>query len=84
LLNSNISKIVQAFVVLFLPLYLYLNILSLKVSSDFCKHLFFNLLSYTDENMNIQKSNIDDIVTELSDILMTSAKATFGLKNTRN
>jgi hypothetical protein len=48
------------------------------------EHLFFNLLSYTDENMNIQKSNIDDIVTELSDILMTSAKATFGLKNTRN
>jgi hypothetical protein len=48
------------------------------------EHLLFNLLSYIDENMNIQKSNIDDIVTELSDILMTSAKATFGLKNTKN
>jgi hypothetical protein len=34
------------------------------------EHLLFNLLSYIDENMNIQKSNIDDIVTELSDILM--------------
>ena len=48
------------------------------------EHLLFNLLSYTDETTNIQKSNIDDTVTELSDILLTSAKATFGLKNTRN
>ena len=38
------------------------------------EHLLFNLLSYTDETMNIQKSNIDDIVTELSDILLTSTK----------
>jgi hypothetical protein len=36
--------------------------------------LLFNLLSYTDETTNIQKSNIDDIVTELSDILLTSTK----------
>ena len=48
------------------------------------EHLLFNLLSYTDETTNMQKSNIDDIVTELSDILLTSAKSTFGFKNTRN
>ena len=28
----------------------------------------------------MQKSNIDDIVTEVSDILLTSAKSTFVLK----
>jgi len=28
------------------------------------EHLLFNLLSYTDETTNIQKSNIDEIVTE--------------------
>jgi hypothetical protein len=32
----------------------------------------------------MQKSNIDDIVTEVSDILLTSAKSTFGFKNIRN
>ena len=48
------------------------------------EHLLFKLLSYTDETTNMQKSNIDDIVTEVSDILLTSAKSTFGFKNIRN
>ena len=48
------------------------------------EHLLFKLLSYTDDTTNMQKSNIDDIVTEVSDILLTFAKSTFGFKNIRN